>query len=68
MGRGFQQAHKKGRGKHVAGASSIHFTHFRRTEAPSYGLPISAYAPASVGAKAYVALALEFLKGDEKEL
>ena len=40
----------------------------RLAEAPSYGLPISAYAPASVGAKAYEALALEFLKGDEKEL
>jgi chromosome partitioning protein len=38
----------------------------RLAEAPSYGLPISAYAPASVGAKAYEALARELLKGDGK--
>ncbi|HEU0297318.1 MAG TPA: ParA family protein [Anaerolineales bacterium] len=37
----------------------------RLAEAPSYGLPISAYAPSSVGAKAYEALARELLKGDE---
>ena len=37
----------------------------RLAEAPSYGLPINAYAPASVGAKAYEALAKELLKGDE---
>jgi chromosome partitioning protein len=36
----------------------------RLAEAPSYGLPISAYAPSSVGAKAYEALAREVLKGD----
>ena len=36
----------------------------RLAEAPSYGLPISAYAPSSVGAKAYDALAKELLKGD----
>ncbi|HXD11209.1 MAG TPA: ParA family protein [Anaerolineales bacterium] len=36
----------------------------RLAEAPSYGLPISAFAPASVGAKAYEALARELLKGD----
>ena len=36
----------------------------RLAEAPSYGLPISAYAPASVGAKAYESLAKELLKGD----
>lgn len=36
----------------------------RLAEAPSYGLPISAYAPSSVGAKAYEALAKELLKGD----
>ncbi|MBI4762729.1 MAG: ParA family protein [Chloroflexota bacterium] len=36
----------------------------RLAEAPSYGLPISAYAPASVGAAAYEALAKELLKGD----
>ena len=36
----------------------------RLAEAPSYGLPISAYAPTSVGARAYEALARELLKGD----
>jgi chromosome partitioning protein len=36
----------------------------RLAEAPSYGLPISAYAPASVGAVAYEALARELLKSD----
>jgi chromosome partitioning protein len=36
----------------------------RLAEAPSYGLPISAYAPSSTGAKAYEALAREVLKGD----
>jgi len=36
----------------------------RLAEAPSYGLPISAYAPTSVGAKAYESLAKELLKGD----
>jgi chromosome partitioning protein len=36
----------------------------RLAEAPSYGLPISAYAPTSVGAHAYEALAKELLKGD----
>jgi chromosome partitioning protein len=36
----------------------------RLAEAPSYGLPISAYAPSSAGAKAYEALAREILKGD----
>jgi chromosome partitioning protein len=38
----------------------------RLAEAPSYGLPISAYAPGSVGAKAYESLAKELLKGDGK--
>jgi chromosome partitioning protein len=38
----------------------------RLAEAPSYGLPISAYAPASVGALAYEALAKELLMGDKK--
>lgn len=36
----------------------------RLAEAPSYGLPISAYAPESVGAKAYNALAEEILAED----
>ena len=37
----------------------------RLAEAPSYGLPISAYAPVSVGAQAYQSLAKELLSGDE---
>lgn len=37
----------------------------RLAEAPSYGLPISEYAPTSVGAIAYEALAKELLKGDK---
>ncbi len=36
----------------------------RLAEAPSYGLPISEYAPGSVGAQAYESLAKELLKGD----
>ena len=36
----------------------------RLAEAPSYGLPISSYAPASTGAQAYDALARELLAGD----
>jgi chromosome partitioning protein len=36
----------------------------RLAEAPSYGLPISAYAPGSVGAQAYEALARELLQSD----
>src|SRR5574338_1239645 len=36
----------------------------RLAEAPSYGLPISAYSPGSVGARSYEALAKELLKGD----
>jgi chromosome partitioning protein len=36
----------------------------RLAEAPSYGLPISAYAPTSVGAVAYETLAKELLMGD----
>jgi chromosome partitioning protein len=36
----------------------------RLAEAPSYGLPISTYAPDSVGAKAYSVLAQELLTGD----
>lgn len=37
----------------------------RLAEAPSYGLPISEYAPTSVGAIAYESLAKELLKGDK---
>lgn len=37
----------------------------RLAEAPSYGLPISEYAPHSPGAEAYGALAKELLKGDK---
>jgi chromosome partitioning protein len=36
----------------------------RLAEAPSYGLPISVYAPSSTGAQAYSALAKELLTGD----
>lgn len=36
----------------------------RLAEAPSYGMPISAYAPHSPGAEAYAALAREVLQGD----
>lgn len=36
----------------------------RLAEAPSYGQPISAYAPETVGAQAYSALAREILTGD----
>jgi chromosome partitioning protein len=36
----------------------------RLAEAPSYGLPVSVYAPGSSGAQAYEALAREMLKGD----
>lgn len=37
----------------------------RLAEAPSYGLPISEYAPHSPGAEAYETLAKELLKGDK---
>lgn len=36
----------------------------RLAEAPSYGLPVSSYAPESSGGKAYEGLASELLKGD----
>lgn len=36
----------------------------RLAEAPSYGLPILAYAPSSMGAQAYEELAREVLRGD----
>lgn len=44
--------------------SSIIPRSVRLAEAPSYGLPISAYAPTSTGAQAYSALARELLAGD----
>jgi chromosome partitioning protein len=40
----------------------------RLAEAPSYGLPISAYAPSSVGAKAYEAIAKELLNSDGMQI
>jgi chromosome partitioning protein len=40
----------------------------RLAEAPSYGMPISLYAPESLGAKAYQQLAREVLFGDGKIL
>lgn len=40
----------------------------RLAEAPSYGLPILAYAPSSNGAHAYEELAKELLKGDGKKV
>jgi chromosome partitioning protein len=36
----------------------------RLAEAPSYGTPISSYAPHTPGAEAYAALARELLQGD----
>jgi chromosome partitioning protein len=36
----------------------------RLAEAPSYGLPVSVYAPGSTGAQAYEGLAREVLTGD----
>jgi len=36
----------------------------RLAEAPSHGLPISAYDPSSVGGQAYLALTRELLRGD----
>jgi chromosome partitioning protein len=40
----------------------------RLAEAPSYGQPISVYAPNSNGAEAYTALAREILAGDGIEI
>ncbi len=52
--------------KHFPGQvfSSIVPRSIRLAEAPSYGVPIAAYAPASTGAQAYQALAQELLQGD----
>ena len=36
----------------------------RLAEAPSYGLPISAYAPQSLGGQAYASLSREILASD----
>jgi chromosome partitioning protein len=40
----------------------------RLAEAPSYGQPISVYAPSSNGAESYTALAQEVLLGDGIEI
>jgi chromosome partitioning protein len=40
----------------------------RLAEAPSHGLPISTYAPSSLGGLAYKALADELLKGDSRQV
>lgn len=40
----------------------------RLAEAPSYGMPISAYAPNTAGAEAYAALAREILQGDGQRI
>ena len=40
----------------------------RLAEAPSFGMPISVYAPRSSGAQAYRELALEVLNGDGVEI
>jgi chromosome partitioning protein len=40
----------------------------RLAEAPSHGVPISAYDPSSAGATAYRELALELLHGDHVEM
>ncbi|MGB5843290.1 MAG: ParA family protein, partial [Anaerolineales bacterium] len=40
----------------------------RLAEAPSYGQPISVYAPTSNGAESYTALAREILEGDGIEI
>ena len=39
----------------------------RLSEAPSYGMPITAYDPRSKGAKSYIKFAKEFLKNNEEE-
>ena len=52
--------------KHFPGQvfNSIVPRSIRLAEAPSYGLPISVYAPSSTGAHAYAALTREILDGD----
>jgi chromosome partitioning protein len=52
--------------KHFNGQvfSSVIPRSVRLAEAPSYGLPVSAYAPQSSAARAYEALARELLKSD----
>jgi len=54
--------------KHFAGQvfAVIVPRNVRLSEAPSYGLPILAYAPQSLGAQAYQAFAQELLSGDQQ--
>jgi len=54
--------------KHFAGQvfAVIVPRNVRLSEAPSYGLPILAYAPQSPGAQAYQAFAQELLSGDQQ--
>jgi len=54
--------------KHFAGQvfAAIVPRNVRLSEAPSYGLPILAYAPQSPGGQAYQALAQELLSGDQQ--
>ena len=54
--------------KHFAGQvfTVIVPRNVRLSEAPSYGLPILAYAPQSPGGQAYQALAQELLSGDQQ--
>jgi chromosome partitioning protein len=40
----------------------------RLAEAPSYGLPISKYAPESIPARAYASLTLEILQQDGESI
>ena len=52
--------------KDGAESTAVAACHVRkaRGEAPSFGQPISVYAPNSTGAQAYAALAHEVLEGD----
>lgn len=54
--------------KHFPGKifNSVIPRNVRIAEAPSHGVPISAFAPSSPGGQAYLALAQELLKGDKQ--